>query len=110
MKDGNYKNVVITNGRCGSYSYNAEEGIFEIPVFTATVQDRVSADDAILAIKSLCVVQNVPAELVGFIGNVVGSEAVNIMGNQSSIEKNSSYEESYPFIKIILIEDIKNAM
>ena len=87
VKDHDYKNVVITNGRSGSFSYNSDEGIFEIPTLTTTVKDRVGAGDAVLAITSFCVAQNAPAEAVGFIGNIVGSEAVNIMGNQKFIEK-----------------------
>lgn len=87
VKELNYKNVVITNGRNGSFSYKKGEGVHEMPVFTTTFKDRVGAGDAVLAITSLCVVQDAPAEIVGFIGNVVGSEAVNILCNQSSIDK-----------------------
>lgn len=87
VKDYDYKNIVITNGRAGSYAYNQKGGIAEVPAFATTFKDRVGAGDAVLAVTSLCVVQNAPPEIVGFIGNVVGSEAVNIMGNQSFIEK-----------------------
>jgi rfaE bifunctional protein kinase chain/domain/rfaE bifunctional protein nucleotidyltransferase chain/domain len=87
VKDYDYKSVVITNGRSGSFSYKANEGIFEVPAFTSSVKDRVGAGDAVLSVTSLCVAQGAPAEIVGFIGNVVGSQAVNIMGNQSFIEK-----------------------
>jgi len=87
VSDYSYKNIIITNGRKNSYSYRADEGTFEVPAFTTTFKDRVGAGDAVLAITSLCAAQNAPAELIGFIGNVVGSEAVNIMGNQSFIEK-----------------------
>ena len=85
--DLNYENIVITNGRSGSYAYRKGEGIFEVPTFTTTIKDRVGAGDAVLSVTSLCVAQGAPAEVVGFIGNVVGSEAVNIMGNRSFIEK-----------------------
>lgn len=87
VKDFDYKNIVITNGRTGSFSYKQGGDIVEVPAFTTTVKDRVGAGDAVLAVTSLCVAQNAPAEIVGFIGNVVGAEAVNIMGNQSFIEK-----------------------
>ena len=86
-KDYDYKNILITLGKQGAYSYKAGEGVFEVPAFATSVKDRVGAGDAVLAITSLCAVQNTPAELIAFIGNVVGAEAVNIMGNQSSIEK-----------------------
>jgi rfaE bifunctional protein kinase chain/domain/rfaE bifunctional protein nucleotidyltransferase chain/domain len=87
VNDFKYRNAFITNGRDNSYSYKKEEGMVEIPAFATTVKDRVGAGDAVLAIASLCAVQNAPAELTGFIGNVVGAEAVNIMGNKSFIEK-----------------------
>jgi rfaE bifunctional protein kinase chain/domain/rfaE bifunctional protein nucleotidyltransferase chain/domain len=87
VQDFHYKNVVITHGRDGAYSYKAGEGICEVPAFALSIKDRVGAGDAVLAVTSLCVAQGAPAELVGFIGNVVGAEAVNIMGNQSFIEK-----------------------
>lgn len=86
-KDYNYSNILITLGKQGSYSYKAGEGIYEVPAFATSVKDRVGAGDAVLAITSLCVAQNAPAELVAFIGNIVGAEAVNIMGNKSFIEK-----------------------
>lgn len=86
-KDYRYKNILITLGRQGAYSYKAGDGVYEVPAFATSVKDRVGAGDAVLAITSLCVAQNAPAELIAFIGNVVGAEAVNIMGNQSFIEK-----------------------
>jgi rfaE bifunctional protein kinase chain/domain/rfaE bifunctional protein nucleotidyltransferase chain/domain len=82
-----YKNVMVTNGTRGSISCKAGEGIQEVPALATKVKDRVGAGDAVLAVTSLCVAQNAPPELVGFIGNVVGAEAVNIMGNESFIEK-----------------------
>ena len=86
-KDHDYKNILITLGRQGAYSYKCGEGIYEVPAFSAAIKDRVGAGDAVLAITSLCVALNAPAELVALIGNVVGAEAVNIMGNKSFIEK-----------------------
>ena len=85
--DLDYQSIVITNGRRGALSYKKGEGIYETPAFATSIKDRVGAGDAVLGVTSLCVAQNAPAELIGFIGNVVGSEAVNIMGNQSFIEK-----------------------
>lgn len=83
----NFKNVVVTSGVKGSFSYKFGEEIHAVPAFATSVKDRVGAGDAVLAVTSLFVAQNAPAEMVGFIGNVVGSQAVNIMGNQSFIEK-----------------------
>lgn len=87
IQEFSFKNVVVTNGVKGSFSCKLGEEIYAIPAFATSVKDRVGAGDAVLAVTSLFVAQNAPAEMVGFIGNVVGSEAVNIMGNQSFIEK-----------------------
>lgn len=85
--DYQYNNIVVTHGRKGSLVYKSGEGIYNVPAFATEIKDRIGAGDAVLAITSLCMVQNAPAELVGFIGNVVGAEAVTIMGNESSINK-----------------------
>ena len=69
------------------YSCKREEAIYTVPAFTTNVVDRVGAGDAVLAITSLFAYLNAPAELIGFVGNVVGAEAVNIMGNKQCIEK-----------------------
>lgn len=82
-----FKNIVVTSGVKGSFSYKMGEEIHAIPAFATSIKDRVGAGDAVLAVTSLFVAQGAPAEMVGFVGNVVGSQAVNIMGNQSFIEK-----------------------
>ena len=87
MQEFNYKNVVVTSGVSGSYACRQGENINTSPAVATSVKDRVGAGDAVLAVTSLFVSQGAPTELVGFIGNVVGAEAVNIMGNKSFIEK-----------------------
>lgn len=87
VQEFTFKNVMVTSGVKGSYSCKMGEGIYAVPAFTTSVKDRVGAGDAVLAVTSLLVAQDAPAELVGFVGNVVGSQAVNIMGNKSFIEK-----------------------
>ncbi len=39
------------------------------------------------AITSLCASKGMPLDLIGFLGNVVGAQAVNIVGNSSSIDR-----------------------
>lgn len=87
MQEFNYKNVVVTSGVSGSYACRQGEAMHTTPAFATSVKDRVGAGDAVLAVTSLFVSQNAPTEMIGFIGNVVGAEAVNIMGNKSFIEK-----------------------
>ncbi|MBV9576447.1 MAG: hypothetical protein JO149_07460, partial [Gammaproteobacteria bacterium] len=87
MQEHDYKNVVVTNGVSGSFSCKQDNEMYITPAFATSTKDRVGAGDAVLAVTSLFVAQGAPADITGFIGNVVGSEAVNIMGNKSFIEK-----------------------
>lgn len=79
--------VMMTQGRNGSLIYTEKDGFVKVPAFTASVLDRVGAGDAVLCVTALCAQQNTPAEVLGFIGNVVGAQAVNILGNKQAIEK-----------------------
>ena len=63
------------------------EGFVEVPAFAGKVIDRMGAGDAFLSLTALCVAQNAPTEVVGFIGNAVGAEAVAIVGHRKSIER-----------------------
>jgi len=90
------KRVTITRGQQGCLCYGEEEGFSEAPVFTKHVVDRIGAGDALLVITALCVVQNAPMEVVGFIGNAVGAQAVATVGNRKPIDQGllSSHIES----------------
>ena len=59
---------------------------FEAPAFVTQVVDRVGAGDAFLSITALCAAQNAPMEMIGFIGNTVGAQAVATVGNRTPIE------------------------
>ena len=79
--------VVVTRGRDGMTCYDREEGFVDVPAFAGQVVDRMGAGDAVLSLTALCVAQGAPMEIVGFIGNVVGAEAVATVGHRSSIER-----------------------
>jgi rfaE bifunctional protein kinase chain/domain/rfaE bifunctional protein nucleotidyltransferase chain/domain len=79
--------ATITRGREGCLSYSQEEGFFEIPAFTSRIVDRVGAGDAVFAVTSLCVAQQAPMEIVGFIGNAVGAQSVVTVGHRKPIER-----------------------
>ncbi len=87
MDDHAYETVMVTCGKYGAYTCKQGEEHTHVPAFTRHVVDRVGAGDAVLALSSLFAYYGAPSELVTFIGNVVGAEAVGIMGNKSSIEK-----------------------
>jgi len=83
----NCPRVMLTQGRYGSLTYSQPEGFKRVPALATKVVDRVGAGDAVLCVTALCMAQGAPAEVAGFIGNVVGAEAVTILGNQRFIER-----------------------
>jgi rfaE bifunctional protein kinase chain/domain/rfaE bifunctional protein nucleotidyltransferase chain/domain len=85
------RNMVITRGSQGCLCFNQAEGFFEVPALSIRVVDRVGAGDTVFAITSMCVAQKAPMEVVGFIGNIVGAQAVAIMANREPIERKTLY-------------------
>lgn len=81
--------LTATRGKNGSLCYDRKDGFFEIPAFAGQVVDRMGAGDSFLSITSLCAYHKLPTELVGFIGNVVGAQAVATVGNREPIHKAS---------------------
>lgn len=79
--------VIVTRGKYGCLCFDQKEGFYEVPPLAAQVVDRMGAGDAFLSLTSLAVVQGAPMELVGFIGNAVGAEAVATVGHRSAIQK-----------------------
>lgn len=79
--------LLITRGNQGCLCYARSEGFSEVPAFTGHVVDRVGAGDAVLAITATCAMQKAPMDIVGFIGNCVGSQAVGIVGTRSTVER-----------------------
>lgn len=78
--------VMLTQGKYGTLTYHEAEGFNRVPALATQVVDRVGAGDAVLCITALACAQGMPAALLGFLGNMVGAEAVSILGNQRSIE------------------------
>ena len=79
--------LMLTQGKYGTLTYGEGAGFAHVPALATQVIDRVGAGDAVLCLTSLCVALGAPPEVIGFIGNVVGAEAVAILGNQRSIER-----------------------
>ncbi len=79
--------VVCTRGANGALSYADGEGFVEVPALAGHVVDRLGAGDAFLSVTALLAAQGAPQELVAFIGNVVGAQAVATVAHRSSIEK-----------------------
>jgi len=83
----NCARLVLTQGKYGCLSYCNQEGFAQVPAFATHIVDRVGAGDAVLCVTALAVAQGASPEVVAFLANVVGAEAVTILGNQRSIEK-----------------------
>jgi rfaE bifunctional protein kinase chain/domain/rfaE bifunctional protein nucleotidyltransferase chain/domain len=91
--------VIVTRGNRGCLSYDKDEGFFEIPAFTQHVVDRIGAGDALLSLTALCAAQHAPMEIAGFIGNVVGAEAVLTISNKTPIERVSLFKHIVSLLK-----------
>ncbi|MEN9358857.1 MAG: Bifunctional protein HldE [Verrucomicrobiota bacterium] len=79
--------AVLTRGKYGTQMHKPGAGSVTIPAFATKVVDRVGAGDAVLCLVALALRKKLPLELVGFLGNCAGAEAVQIVGNARSIEK-----------------------
>lgn len=91
--------IVVTRGKKGCVVRNEQGDFVAVPAFAHKVVDRVGAGDAFLALTSLAAFLNVPDELLGFIGNSMGALAVEIIGNQKSIDKLSLEKYIFSLLK-----------
>ena len=96
----NCPNVMMTRGSAGTLFHTAPDGFHSAPAFASKVVDRVGAGDAVLCVTALAVAMGAPPEVVPFIGNVVGAEAVTILGNQHSIERIPLYRHVECLLKV----------
>jgi rfaE bifunctional protein nucleotidyltransferase chain/domain len=96
----NCPRVMMTQGSSGTLFHTAPAGFHRVPAFATKVVDRVGAGDAVLCVTSLAVAMGASAEVVPFIGNVVGAEAVTILGNQRSIERIPMYRHVECLLKV----------
>lgn len=79
--------MVVTRGRKGALICNKRQEFVAVPSLGHNVVDRIGAGDAFFAVTSLAAAMGVSDEILGFIGNVVGALAVEIIGNKKSIDR-----------------------
>lgn len=79
--------VMVTRGKEGTLLYDRKSGFSDCPSFAVKVVDRIGAGDSVLAVTSLCAAAGFPPALIGFLGNLAGAQAVNIVGNSASISR-----------------------
>lgn len=89
--EGDYNIVIITAGHKGSYIYSKKED-FEIPALSSKVIDRMGAGDAYFSITAPCVFREYPLQMIGFVGNVAGAMASNIVGHRDNIDPDTLYK------------------
>lgn len=83
----NCDRLIVTRGKFGCLCYSKDEGFAEVPPLASQVIDRMGAGDAFLSVTSLVAMQKAPIEVMGFIGNAAGAQAVATVGHQHFIEK-----------------------
>jgi bifunctional ADP-heptose synthase (sugar kinase/adenylyltransferase) len=89
LKNNFKKSVVtITRGEHGCIIYKNGK-IYKVPAFTTNVVDAIGAGDTFFAITSLLVHNNVPIDVVGFIGNCAGAIACSYVGNKENVTKDT---------------------
>lgn len=78
---------VVTRGKRGCIVAPRDKEIVEVPAFARKTVDRIGAGDAFFSLTALAACLGASAEEVGFLGNVAGALAVEILGNQKSIDR-----------------------
>lgn len=81
------KQFVVTRGRQGAIVADSNGSYVDIPSFARNIVDRVGAGDAFFAITAMASALNATNEILGFIGNIAGSLAVEVVGNKKAISK-----------------------
>ncbi|MCE9613638.1 MAG: adenylyltransferase/cytidyltransferase family protein [Lentisphaerae bacterium] len=81
------RHMVVTQGGQGCLSFDRRDGIVHVPALTQQFKDRVGAGDALFAVASMCACQGAPASIVGLVGNAVGAQAVGVIANRESVNR-----------------------
>lgn len=92
------EHVITTRGSSGSICYSDSERFHEAPAFSYRVIDAIGAGDAFFAFVSPCFAKGLSQDLVSFIGNAVGSLAVQIVCNREPVK----FEDLVKFITRLL--------
>lgn len=79
--------IITTRGPKGSLSLSKKNGFIATPSFAPHVIDPVGAGDAFFAYTAPAWASGMEAPLLCFLGNAVGSLAVQIVGNRESVKK-----------------------
>ena len=78
--------ATVTVGKKGCLCFDSEGRYYQAPSLATSVVDRFGAGEAFLAVTSFCAALRFPPELLAFLGNVAGAEAVAVVGNSKFLE------------------------
>lgn len=81
--------IVVTLGKQGCLCYGRRSGYHRAASLATNIVDRVGAGDAFFALASLCAALDAPPEILAFLGNVAGAEAVAVVGNSRTLDPDS---------------------
>ena len=73
--------AAATVGRQGCLCIRSAGEIFSAPALARRVVDRNGAGDAFFAMTTLCALEQAPLDVLTFLGNLAGAEAVATLGN-----------------------------
>lgn len=78
--------VTVTRGKLGIMCYKKGTGCSQGPGFTQSFVDRIGSGDAVLSVTSPLAAIGTHPDILAFVGNLAGSEAVKTVGHRSSLE------------------------
>jgi rfaE bifunctional protein kinase chain/domain/rfaE bifunctional protein nucleotidyltransferase chain/domain len=92
------KYLIVTRGKNGVIMVDNKFNLTFCPAFAKNSVDKVGAGDAMLSVTSLCLKMNIDPELTLFLGSLAAANAVETIGNKTSI----SYEKIDRAVEYIL--------
>jgi rfaE bifunctional protein nucleotidyltransferase chain/domain len=95
----NIDRLILTHGRSGCVTYDKGQGTYRVPAFSSRIVDTMGAGDAFLAVTAPLSAVAEDMEMVGFIGNVVGSIKVGIVGHRQPVDKASVLKYIHTLLK-----------
>lgn len=96
----NCPRVMMTMGSRGTLFHTAPFGYHRAPALATKVVDRVGAGDAVLCVTALALAAGAAPDTIPFLGNIVGAEAVQILGNARAIDRIPLYRHIECLLKI----------
>jgi len=83
----NSKYIAVTQGKDGAFLINGGKANQRSPGFAAQVIDKIGSGDALLAILSVCLYNNLDEKLALFIGSLAAAQSVETVGNSVPVSQ-----------------------